>query len=81
MRGDARKLLLAGKASCRIGLDVNSQAQTIRADGSVNERLYAVGPMTRGAFWEIVAVPDMREQVWTLARRLSNAHWVEGEGL
>jgi uncharacterized NAD(P)/FAD-binding protein YdhS len=25
-------------------------------------RLYAVGPPTRGAFWEITAVPDIRRQ-------------------
>ena len=37
--------------------------------------------MTRGAFWEIVAVPDIRTQVWTVARRLAQAHWVGGEGL
>jgi len=37
--------------------------------------------MTRGAFWEIVAVPDIRTQTWSVARRLSNAHWVGGEGL
>jgi uncharacterized NAD(P)/FAD-binding protein YdhS len=37
--------------------------------------------MTRGAFWEIVAVPDIRTQTWNVARRLSNAHWVGGEGL
>jgi uncharacterized NAD(P)/FAD-binding protein YdhS len=43
--------------------------------------LYAVGPLTRGAFWEITAVPDIRHQVWALARRLAGAHWVGGEGL
>jgi uncharacterized NAD(P)/FAD-binding protein YdhS len=37
--------------------------------------------MTRGAFWEIVAVPDIRQQTWNLARRLSNAQWVGWEGL
>lgn len=41
----------------------------------------ALGPMTRGMFWEITSVPDIRKQVWDIARRLSNAHWVEGEGL
>lgn len=64
-----------------IGIDVDAQSRTIGADGSANERLYAIGPMTRGANWEIVAVPDIRQQVWGLARRLSNAHWVGGEGL
>jgi uncharacterized NAD(P)/FAD-binding protein YdhS len=64
-----------------LGIDVDSEARTIAADGASNDDLYALGPMTRGAFWEIVAVPDIRVQTWTLARRLSNAHWVGGEGL
>ncbi|MEI9851873.1 MAG: FAD/NAD(P)-binding protein [Sphingomonas sp.] len=67
--------------SAHLGIDVGATAQTIGADGRGNEWLFALGPMTRGAFWEIVAVPDIRAQTWTLARRLSNAHWVEGEGL
>ncbi|WP_084580704.1 FAD/NAD(P)-binding protein [Sphingomonas azotifigens] len=64
-----------------IGIDVDNQGQTIAADGTANATLYALGPMTRGAFWEIVAVPDIRTQTWAVARRLSNAHWVGGEGL
>jgi len=66
--------------SGRLGIDVDSQLRTIAADGTANDWLYALGPMTRGAFWEIVAVPDIRAHAWTLARRLSNAHWV-AEGL
>ncbi|HEU4959211.1 MAG TPA: FAD/NAD(P)-binding protein [Sphingomonas sp.] len=64
-----------------LGIDVDSEARTVAADGTSNDDLYALGPMTRGAFWEIVAVPDIRVQTWTLARRLSNAYWVGGEGL
>jgi uncharacterized NAD(P)/FAD-binding protein YdhS len=64
-----------------LGIDVDNQAQTINAQGKVNATLYALGPMTRGAFWEIVAVPDIRTQTWNVARRLSNAQWVGGEGL
>ena len=64
-----------------LGIAVNHQAKIIGADGAVNNRLFALGPMTRGTFWEITAVPDIRHQTWTLARRLSNAHWVGGEGL
>lgn len=67
--------------AAHLGIDVDASAATIGADGTVSERLFALGPMTRGAFWEIVAVPDIRSQTWTLARRLSNAHWVGGEGL
>jgi uncharacterized NAD(P)/FAD-binding protein YdhS len=65
----------------RIGIDVDQDARAVAADGSASDRLTVIGPPTRGAFWEIVAVPDIRRQVWSVARRLSNAQWVEGEGL
>ncbi len=67
--------------AAHLGIDVDNQGQTIDAAGRPNANLYALGPMTRGAFWEIVAVPDIRTQTWSVARRLSNAHWVGGEGL
>jgi uncharacterized NAD(P)/FAD-binding protein YdhS len=65
----------------RLGLAVDAGTAVIDAGGHASTRLFALGPMTRGAFWEIVAVPDIRRQAWDLARRLSNAHWVGGEGL
>ncbi len=65
----------------RIGLDVDGQSHVIGADGTPDDRLYCIGPMTRGDLWEVVAVPDIRQQNWTLARRLANAQWVGGEGL
>jgi uncharacterized NAD(P)/FAD-binding protein YdhS len=65
----------------RLGLDVDGQARVRGVDGTPSDRLHAVGPMTRGGVWEIVAVPDIRHQAWDLARRLSNAQWVGGEGL
>jgi uncharacterized NAD(P)/FAD-binding protein YdhS len=67
--------------SARLGIDVDADARTIAANGESNDWLLALGPMTRGAFWEIVAVPDIRAQTWSVARRLSNAHWVGWEGL
>ncbi|CAN5153364.1 FAD/NAD(P)-binding protein [soil metagenome] len=67
--------------TARLGIDVDGYAQTIDNSGAASDWLFAIGPMTRGAFWEIVAVPDIRVQTWTLARRLSNAQWVGGEGL
>jgi uncharacterized NAD(P)/FAD-binding protein YdhS len=65
----------------RIGIDVTQQSETIGAHGDVHPTLLALGPMTRGTFWEIVAVPDIRRQTWAVARKLANAHWVGGEGL
>ncbi|QJU60693.1 FAD-dependent oxidoreductase [Sphingomonas sp. AP4-R1] len=67
--------------SMRLGLATNASAQALNAKGEPSDRLYALGPLTRGTFWEITAVPDIRHQTWSLARLLSNAHWVGGEGL
>lgn len=67
--------------AAHLGIDVDAQSRVVAASGATSDRLLAIGPMTRGAFWEIVAVPDIRVQTWSVARRLSNAHWVGGEGL
>lgn len=63
-----------------LGLAVDQNGRLIGDDGRRTD-IYALGPMTRGMFWGITSVPDIRKQVWNVARRLSNAHWVEGEGL
>jgi uncharacterized NAD(P)/FAD-binding protein YdhS len=60
---------------------VDNQCRLRDSQGRASSRLHAIGPMTRGAFWEINAVPDIRRQAWTLARRLTHSHWVGGEGL
>jgi uncharacterized NAD(P)/FAD-binding protein YdhS len=65
----------------RIGVDVDRQSHVIDARGAADPDLYCIGPMTRGDLWEVVAVPDIRQQNWTLARRLAHAQWVGGEGL
>lgn len=65
----------------RLGLEVDAQSHAVRADGSADPQLCCIGPMTRGGLWEVVAVPDIRRQAWDVARRLSNAQWVGGEGL
>lgn len=55
----------------RLGIDVNDRAETIDTQGAAQPNLLAIGPMTRAATWEIVAVPDIRVQAWSVARRLS----------
>jgi uncharacterized NAD(P)/FAD-binding protein YdhS len=64
-----------------LGLDVDRTGRAFDAEGRAQERLFAVGPITKGEAWETVAVPDIRRQVWDLGRYLGNAHWVGGEGL
>ena len=40
--------------------------------GVISQSLFALGPLTRGAFWEITAIPDIRRQCETLALHLSH---------
>ncbi|MFM2372122.1 MAG: hypothetical protein RIS85_1844 [Pseudomonadota bacterium] len=55
----------------RLGLDVDSGLRVVDASGTPQSALYAVGPLTRGDIWEMVAVPDIRQQVWDLACNLT----------
>jgi uncharacterized NAD(P)/FAD-binding protein YdhS len=54
-----------------IGLDVTPDCSLIDRRGIASQRLYAVGPLTRAEFWEIVAVPDIRTQCARLAAHLT----------
>lgn len=77
-RGDIRRsgdrliegLLASGAARADafgLGFDVDADCRVLGADGRATRRLYAVGPMTKGVFWEVVAVPDIRGQAARVA--------------
>lgn len=55
---------------CRIGVDVDARCRTLSAGGVASDTLRAVGPISKGAFWEIVAVPDIRAQLSSVAEAL-----------
>jgi uncharacterized NAD(P)/FAD-binding protein YdhS len=55
----------------RIGIDVDLDCRTLDVRGQVSDSLYAIGPITRGAFWESVAVPDIRVQAQRVAERIT----------
>ncbi len=79
-----RQLLASGRLrqdALGLGLDVDREGRVLDGEGHPQQSLLAVGPMTRAEGWEIIAVPDIRRQVWEVARRLGNAHWIAGEGL
>jgi uncharacterized NAD(P)/FAD-binding protein YdhS len=61
---------LARPDPLRLGLDVTWECEVLNAYGQASQRLYAVGPITRSAFWETIAVADIRVQCAELARRL-----------
>jgi len=54
-----------------LGLDVDSLGRLISVDGIASPSLYSIGPVTRGAFWEITSVPDIRVQAVSLGQQLS----------
>ena len=52
----------------RIGIDVAPDRAIVNHDGQPSKRLFAIGPMSQAAFWEIIAVPDIRLQTAELAK-------------
>ena len=45
-----------------------SRSTKIRAPGNA---LWALGPLTKGRYWEIIAVPDIREQAAAVAEDIA----------
>ncbi|TPI12169.1 FAD/NAD(P)-binding protein [Mesorhizobium sp. B4-1-1] len=71
--GVVRSLVERGLARpdpLRLGLDVTAKCELIAADGTVSSKLLAVGPLTRGTFFEIDAIPDIRVQCAKLSKQL-----------
>ena len=60
-RGAARQDALG------IGFDVAADLGLVGADGRVSRRVRAIGPLARAAFWECIAIPDIRLQCAQLA--------------
>lgn len=66
-------LIAAGRIRpdpCRLGIDVDPASRTLGAGGAPEPGLYAIGPMTRGAFWESIAVSDIGAQARSVARTI-----------
>lgn len=65
-----RQLLADGAArpdANRLGLEVSPQGALIGGEGRPSPVLFGAGPVTRGTFWEIVSVPDIRAQAEQVA--------------
>lgn len=56
-----------------LGIRVDENSQTIGTGEKVRPKLYAVGALTAGQFWEITAVPDIRAQAANVADRIAEA--------
>jgi uncharacterized NAD(P)/FAD-binding protein YdhS len=67
-------LLASGQARrgpLGLGLDVDPNCRLRDSAGSVQPGLYAVGPATRGAFWEVTAASSIRQQLLGIAGHLA----------
>jgi uncharacterized NAD(P)/FAD-binding protein YdhS len=76
-----RDLLLRGFARpdpLGLGLEVSEQGALLNGTGQPSSRLFALGPLTRGSFWEIVAVPDIRMHCARLANHLATRLYGRG---
>jgi uncharacterized NAD(P)/FAD-binding protein YdhS len=61
---------LARADPLQIGLEVVPNCAIVNRNGLPSRRLFAIGPLTRAAFWEIIAIPDIRSQCVELAERM-----------
>jgi uncharacterized NAD(P)/FAD-binding protein YdhS len=61
---------LARMDALSVGLDVDDNCALVNRQGRASRRLFAIGPMSQAAFWEIIAVPDIRLQTAQLAAYL-----------
>jgi len=69
-----RSLLARGAARpdpLSIGLDIDEEYSLIDASSRRSNRVRAIGPLTRAAFWECIAIPDIRAQCGDLAELIA----------
>lgn len=67
-------LLAAGAARLHpngLGLELDPDGRVLAADGQPQPRLFVLGPPARAAFWETIAVPDIRDRIAALAAALT----------
>jgi uncharacterized NAD(P)/FAD-binding protein YdhS len=61
---------LARPDPLRLGFDIDEACRLRDVSGAATPTLFAIGPATRGAHWEMTAVPDIRGQAAAVAQAL-----------
>ena len=51
----------------KLGIDVTANCALLDRSGAISRRLFAIGPVTKGAFREMTAAPDIRRQTELVA--------------
>jgi uncharacterized NAD(P)/FAD-binding protein YdhS len=68
-------LLASGRARLDplgLGLDLDAHGRVLAADGTPDPRLLVLGPPARAAFWETIAVPDIRKRIEDMVKTLTD---------
>lgn len=69
---DLQRRGLVRADALKLGIETNECA-VVHADGATSSWLYAIGPLTRPAWWEITAMPEIAVQTRRLAEALAQA--------
>lgn len=67
-------LLASGRARLdplRLGLELDDAGRVLSTDGMPDPTLFVLGPPARAAFWETIAVPDVRKRIEDVVAALS----------
>jgi uncharacterized NAD(P)/FAD-binding protein YdhS len=71
-----RPLIASGRARMdplRLGLELDASGRVLHADGTPDASLFVLGPPARAAFWETIAVPDIRKRIEAVVAALATA--------
>lgn len=67
-------LIASGRARLdplRLGLDLDPRGRVLSPEGEPDPALFVLGPPARAAFWETIAVPDIRQRIEDMAGALA----------
>jgi len=54
-----------------LGFDIDDDSRVLDASGASHQSMFALGPITQGAFWESTAVPEIRVRAAAIAAMLA----------
>lgn len=77
-------LLASGRARLDplgLGLDLDARGRVLNVEGVADPALFVLGPPARAAFWETVAVPDIRKRIADVAETLSTGRSPDGRDM
>jgi len=69
---------LARPDSLFLGVDTDHNGCVLNWQGTASRSLFAIGPLRKGGLWETTAVPELRQQAYSLAEHIVRVISEEG---